>query len=112
MADRSLEIRYLNVDVSAGESNILVVGVPEYTIVLLSYALVAAGAVITTFEDSDGTNRIGPMALGANAIATASENRIGWTRTGSGLGLNLLLGGAVQVGGSITYRLVPDHFEF
>lgn len=112
MADRALEVRYADVNVAAGASNVLVAGVAGYCIVLLNFVLVAAGAVTATFEDSGtGTDRIGPMAIAANGFVSADSN-IGLTRTASGAGLNLLLGGAVQVGGSIAYRLIPDHMEF
>ncbi len=113
MANRATEIRYLNVNENTGASNVLVVGVVGYDIILLSYVLVAAGAVDVTFEDATaGTDRIGPMPLAANGGVSAPENKNGWCRTATGLGLNLLLGGAVQVGGAISYRLVPSHFEF
>ena len=113
MADRASEVRYLNIDVDTAASHVLVAGVVGYRIVLLNFILVAAGAVTATFEDvTTGINRIGPMALAANGFITGVDSKCGCTSTASGAGLNLLLGGGVQVGGSIAYRLVPDHMEF
>ncbi len=63
-----------------------------------------------TFEDTDGTDRIGPFQFAANGGISAPDSNVGWTRTADGQGLNLRLSAPVIVGGSLTYRMVPEHF--
>lgn len=110
MADYSQAAQLQNMNVAVIGPTVLVAGQVGYSVVLIAAVLAAAGAVTVTFEDGDGTNRLGPMALGANGSLVLPESQLGWARTGSGQSLSLLLSGVVQVGGSITYRLVPDHY--
>ncbi len=112
MADRMGPIRYLNVNENTAASNVLVAGATGERVLLVNMTLITAGAVAVTIEDTDGTDRIGPLNFAANGGISMPDSRVGWCRTGSGQGLNILLGGGVQVAGSIAYRMMPDHFEF
>ena len=111
MADVANPIRHLNVNTNTNCSTELVAGITGMKIYLLSASLIAEGAVTVTFEDGNGTDRIGPMSLAANGGIVLPESSQGWTRTGSGQALNLRLNGNVRVGGSIMYRACPDHFD-
>lgn len=85
-------------------NNTLVAAVTGKKIRVLSYALVAAGAVTVRFESgADGTALSGVMSLAANGGLACAFNEGGWFETAAGVLLNMELGGAVQVSGHLTY---------
>lgn len=69
--------------------------------------LVSAGTVNLTFEDSDGTNLTGLMALAAQSMISLPLHPLDdfYFECPLGKGLNILLSGAVQVGGFIIYQI-------
>lgn len=88
------------VSVATAASHAIVAPVAGKSIRLVHYTLVSDSAVDVTWEESGGTDRSGPMDLDT-ILSVESPNGLLWTTPG--LGLNLLLGGAVQVSGHITY---------
>ena len=105
--DKSGPIKTIPLDESAAASNVLVAAVSDgnrNAIRIMQVALVADSAVTATFEDEDGTNLSGPMALAANTPLVLPFSPAGWTDTIAAKGLNLLLGGAVQVSGFLVYQ--------
>jgi len=99
-------IKYANIDENTAASNAIVALVASRGIRILAFCAIAAADVTVTLEDEDGANLIGPMDLPANGGVVLPFNGIGWQETPSGKALHLLLGDAVQVGGSITYQEV------
>lgn len=79
----------------------VVVANQDNPIRLTSLALVAAGAVSVTIENTAGDNLIGPVPLAANSQFVLPHNPDGWCK--SETGLNILLSGGVQVGGVVNY---------
>jgi hypothetical protein len=74
------------------------------SIYVLSYDLVVAGAVTIEFKDGvGGASLTGIQSLAANAIKTLPHNPTGWFNTSAATLLNLSLGGAVQVSGTIQW---------
>lgn len=112
MADRAGSIQHVNINVAAVGTNPLVAGQAGMVVVVINYVMVPQGAVAITLEDADGTDRVGPATLLANVPLVSPDSNVGWCRTASGQGLNIFLGANVQVGGSLSYRMVPDHMEF
>lgn len=100
----------IKVLISAASSgdNTLVTAVAGHKIRVLSYKLVAAGAVTTRFESAAG----GTALTGVMSQITGVPNDAPFEREGvlpdtvAGELLNLELGGAVQVSGHLTYCLV------
>ncbi len=88
---------------SSGD-NTLIAAVVSKKIRVLSYALVAAGAVTCRFEDgAGGTAKSGQMALAANGVLSVPFSPVGHFETTANTLLNLELGGAVSVAGHICY---------
>jgi hypothetical protein len=102
-------VQKATINASSAGANTIVAGVaaangaPAKLIRVLSYVLVAAGAVTTTWESSGGTVIGGPMAFPANGGVATPFNPLGHFDSIAGEGLVLFLGGAVQVGGHVTY---------
>lgn len=89
---------------SASGDNTLVAAVATKKIRVLSYTLVAAGAVTCRFEDgAGGTAKSGQMALGANGVLSVPFSPVGHFETTANTLLNLELGGAVSVAGHVCY---------
>lgn len=86
-------------------SHEIVPAVAGHSIRAISLLLVADSAVDVTFEDGGGTDRTGPMDCDT-IITASSESGLFWTAKGEAL--NMLLGGAVQVSGVITYIEVAE----
>lgn len=109
MSDRQGPVEYLNVNVASTGSNVLVPNPPAGTsVILINANLIVTAAVVVTFEDNDGIDRIGPHSYAANGgISMPEAPLLGHTKTASGQGLSLRLSANVQVGGSIVYRLTP-----
>lgn len=98
------------VDTAAAGATAIVAAVSGYKIVVHQYTLVAAGSVTAKWQ-SASTDLTGAMSLagagyGVAVAGGSGENPAPLVQTAVGEALNLNLGGAVQVSGHITYRLV------
>lgn len=98
------EIKYAVIDHAASGDNTIVTGVTGKKIRVLSYTIVAAGAVLVRFESgASGTALTGQMSLAANGGISAAFNEGGHFETAAGALLNLELGGVVSVDGHLSY---------
>ena len=103
-AAKTHEIKYAIIDKAGSGDNTLVSAVTGKKIRVLSYALVAAGAVTVRFESgASGTALTGQMTLAANGGISCAFNPGGWFETAADALLNLELGGAVSVDGHLSY---------
>jgi hypothetical protein len=103
----SQERKSLVVSCSTSGDNTLLAAVPGHKIRVLSYHLVAAGAVTIAFESgASGTALTGDMSAITGVPLSAEFEREGHFETAAGSLLNLELGGNVQVSGHITYCLI------
>ena len=85
-------------------NNTIIAAQADKSIYVLSYELVVAGAVTIDFQSgAGGTSLSGVQSLAANAIKVLPHNPASWFNTAVGALLNLSLGGAVQVSGSIQW---------
>lgn len=85
-------------------NNTLIAAQAGKSIFVLSYELVVAGAVTIDFQSgASGTSLSGVQSLPANGIKVLPHNPTTWFNTAVGALLNLSLGGAVQVSGSIQW---------
>jgi hypothetical protein len=109
MADRALEIQRALVDVNTAAVNDIVAGVVGYRIHVVAAVLVAAGNVTVTVRGGAGVAV--PVTMIAGTPLVLNECTAGWIRCLTGQALQVELGGAVAVGGTVVYRLVPDHVE-
>lgn len=101
------EPMYVKVDYATNSSTALVVPVTGKRVRVLGCFLVSAGTTTVTFQDDAATTITGAMSLVANSVLTLPVSGIqGYTQTAVGKGLNMALGGSVQVSGSLTYVLV------
>ena len=92
--------------VTSGD-NELVAAVASKQIRVVAFFLVAITAVAVRFESSAGGDALsGVMDLGATGVLAPGYNPLGWFETVAGENLNLELGAAVQVSGSLTYVLI------
>lgn len=100
----ALTPKFAAIAASSSGDNTLVAAVTAKKIRVLSYTLVAAGAVTCRFEDgAGGTAKSGQMALAANGVLTVPFSPVGHFETTANTLLNLELGGAVSVAGHICY---------
>jgi hypothetical protein len=84
--------------------NTIVAAVSGKKLRVYQFCIVAAGAVTAKFQSgAAGTDITGPLALAANGILSSGWNPTGHFDTAESVLLNLNLGGAVAVGGWITY---------
>jgi hypothetical protein len=105
--DSQATIVRLAVDVNTAASNVLVAAQGTgKKIRVLYFFLVSVTANTITFEDTDGTNLTGAMALGANGGISGTAAPWGIFETPANKGLNLLLTGATQVGGILHYQVI------
>lgn len=102
------DVKYAVIDhASSGDNTIVAAQGVGKKIRVLSYALVAAGAVTARFESgAGGTALTGQMSLAANGGLSCAWNEGGWFETGANALLNLELGGAVSVDGHLSYIVV------
>lgn len=104
---RTSEIKYALIDHGAAGDNTIVAAVAGKKIRVLSYVIVAAGAVTVRFESAaSGAALTGQMSLAANGGVSCAYNEGGWFETAAGALLNLELGGIVSVDGHLSYILV------
>lgn len=96
--------KFAAIAASSSGDNTLVAAVASKKLRVLSYTLVAAGAVTCRFEDgAGGTAKSGVMSLAANGILSVPFSAVGHFETTANTLLNLELGGAVSVAGHICY---------
>lgn len=92
------------IDDAASGDNTIVAAVSGKKIRVLSFFLVADGAVTVAFEDgASGTALTGDMSMAANGVLVVPHNPHGWFETSVNTLLNIELGGAVGVRGALTY---------
>lgn len=97
-------VKYAVIDAATSGDNTLVSAVSGKKIRVHSCFIVAAGAVNVRFESgASGTALTGQMNCAANGGFVLPHNEAGWFETAAGSLLNLELGGAVSVDGSLTY---------
>ena len=114
MADRPLSVQYEPFNQATGATHVVAAGVLDMSVKILGVFLLSDGTVDVTFQDSVGVDLIGPLRVAVDTpvmLPVSSTDNPGWQRTPTGLGLNLVLGGAVQVTGVIVYQHVPAHAE-
>ena len=70
---------------------------------VLSYVLVASGAVAAKWKDGASTDVSGAMSLAANSVVPAPHSPSGHVATSKGNALILNLSGATAVNGHLTY---------
>jgi hypothetical protein len=102
----STAIKRVAVNASANGANVVVAGVPGFVIVAVQWLLISSAQMNITWQSSGGTVLSGPLPAAANGGALASYSPVGWFQTPTGEGLTLFLGGANQVGGSVSYVVV------
>lgn len=96
--------KFAAIAASSSGDNTLVAAVASKKLRVLSYTLVAAGAVTCRFEDgAGGTAKSGVMSLAANGVLSVPFSAVGHFETTANTLLNLELGGAVSVAGHICY---------
>lgn len=104
----ALIMKFAAINASASGSNAIVAAVTGKRIRVVSYVIVAAGAVTATWQ-SASTALSGPMSLASSGGASASVGILapggayGLFQTEAGEALNLSLGGAVTVAGHLCY---------
>jgi hypothetical protein len=100
----SLTPKFAIIDAATSGNNTIVAAVVGKKIRVLSYTIVAAGAVTIRFEDgADGTAKTGQMQLAANGGVSVPYSPVGHFETTANTLLNLELSGAVSVDGHLTY---------
>jgi hypothetical protein len=108
VAERSSAALDAVIDESTAGDKTIVAAQSGKRIVVSSYLIVAAGAVTARWK-SGSTNKSGPLTIAANGGVSApggSDSR--WFATGIGEALVLNLGGAIVVGGHVSYYLEPS----
>lgn len=107
-ATGALIMKFAAINASASGSNAIVAAATGKRIRVVSYVIVAAGAVTATWQ-SASTALSGPMSLASSGGASASVGILapggayGLFQTEPGEALNLSLGGAVNVAGHLCY---------
>jgi hypothetical protein len=98
------QIKYAAISASSSGDNTIVAVVPGKRIRVLSAFLIAATAVTAKFQSgAGGTDLTGAVALADNGGYVLPFNEGGWFQTEVAALLNLSLGGAVSVAGSVSY---------
>lgn len=99
-------VNFAVISTASAGANTLVAAVTGKRIRVISYALVAAGAVSVNFENGT-TDITGVLPLAANSGLSFPGTESGPAfETSPGALLGLTLSGAVQVSGHLTYILV------
>lgn len=94
-------VQYAKIDLAA--SGDLVALTAGKRIRVLSLTLVAAGAVTAKLQSGASSDLTGAMSLITGVPLVWPESPRGYVQTVSGEKLNLVLGGAVQVSGQLSY---------
>jgi len=96
--------KFAAISCSSSGNNTIVAAVTGKKIRVLAYVIVHTLAVTAKFKSSTaGTDLTGAMPAGINGTVQAPFCPVGYFETASGEALTLVLGGAVAVGGHITY---------
>ena len=96
--------RHAAIAAAASGDNTLVAAVTGKKLRVLSLSLVSTAEQTVRFESgASGTALTGQMELGANVPLVLPFNPEGWFETAAGALLNLELGGANAVAGSLSY---------
>lgn len=97
--------KFAKIDAASSGDNTIVAAVTGKKIRVIKYSLVCAGAVTVTFASAAGTGTklTGTMSFAANGGIADGFCPAGHFETAAGALLNMSLGGAVQVSGSLTY---------
>lgn len=98
----SLTPKFAAIAASASGDNPIVAVVAGKKIRVLSYVLMANGAVNAKWRSAT-TDKSGLLYFAANGGAVAPHTPVGHLETAAGEALNLNLSGAVAVGGHVTY---------
>lgn len=99
-----LQVKFKIISGASNGDNTVVAAVTGAKIRVLSLAIVTAGAVTVRFESgAGGTALTGVMSMPANGIMVLGHDPHGHFETAAAELLNMELGGAVQVSGSLTY---------
>jgi hypothetical protein len=100
----ALTPKFAVIDNATSGDNTIVSAVVGKKVRVLSLFVVAAAAVTVRFESgAGGTALTGQMNLAANGGFVLPFNPVGWFETASNTLLNMELGGAVSVDGSLCY---------
>ena len=97
------------IDTATATSNELVAAVTGKRVRVYGLWIQAAGTVTLTFEDDDGTNLAGAIVLNAREtvewfpISNGQGEWLPYLVTQKGDGFHMLLGGAIQVSGTLWY---------
>lgn len=99
-----LNVNYSVIDAALLGNNTVVAAQAGKSIYVLSYEFVTAGAVTVEWQSgAGGTVLSKAQSLAANAVKQLPPSTFGWFSTAQGALLNLSLGAAVQVSGSIQW---------
>lgn len=104
-------MKFVVINASLAGDNTIVAAILGRKIRVVNYTLISAGAVTVTWKSGAATSISGPMPLAANGGMAPSSSvltpsgLIGVFETNVNEALVLNLGGAVAVGGHLTYIL-------
>ena len=93
------------VNVNAAGTQEIIPAVPNKSIQVLAYTLVAAGSVSVTFQHAS-VAFTGPMPLSTNQPLVVGYMEDGYFIGAKGENLSLLLGAGVEVAGHVAYSLI------
>ena len=104
-------VLFAPINQATAAANEIVAAVAERKIRILGVVLSnndATNPVVATLQDDAGSPKkiLGPIRLAAGQTVVIPASGLGYGETNVGEALNLLLGSAITVGGSITYQLV------
>lgn len=94
--------------ISSSGDNTIVAAIANSYIRVIRYELVVNGAVIITWKSSIAGALSGGMSFATNGGISTPECPAGIVQTAKGEALVINLGGAVSVGGSLTYVVMTD----
>lgn len=108
MNTKTASRRTAAVSVAAAASNAIIAAPgTNKRIVVLGYSIFGAAAVNGTWEDSGGTDLAGIVPLATGSRWVGSDECPAFILPVN-VGLNLLLSGAVQVSGHVTYVILGE----
>ena len=93
------------VNKATAATHTIVAAVTGHKLVVVAYALVAAGSQTAAWKDSAGTpiELSGAMTMATGVPIVCPECSAGWFRTTASKALTLVLSGTVQVSGHVVY---------
>lgn len=111
MANRPSEIRRARVNLVGAGVHIVIAGEVGYRIAIVG-ALLSANAVTQVTAQDTAATAMMDLYLPANVVIPIPQMDPAWGLVPTGLGLNINVVAAANVGGVIVYRMVPDNMEF